>query len=567
MPGRWLMVAGMVATVCLIVALLFSQDRAREQNALIAARSKIQHDTLRIAAQIDQVLDASDRLALFMVSDILAIIDAPVPTHQPGEWWQDARLLGDRPAFLPWLSGAAIVDAQGYIRRTTKPQPLATLSIVDRPYFQTLKQGQEIAFDVERGKNDAVTTLILARPLLSEDGQFFGAVILALRAQALSDILEQTGYDRSASVHLTLADGSIIARAGNLAPPASATVPNSDIMVVEHDLAQNRQLFSLPLVVRVSHSVEEIHARFWTDRLSSILIGLVLSVFAVALTLLTLRWLGDRDRMMAALERARQAAEAANRDKDGILALVAHELRTPLNAIIGFTELIESEIYGPLGAPEYNEYLQHVRSGASHMQEMIGAILDFSKLRAGRMTLTMEPVDLAGAARSVHGLLAALALRSDIMLILAGPMPEDCYVLADPAATRQMVTNLVSNAIKFTPTKGSVTLSLQAEADQVLLTVRDTGVGMDPEEIRVAMEPFGQNRTAQIRSASGTGLGLPMVIGLIELHGGRLLINSIKGQGTSMTLVFPRRPAGGGVADYSPTLPISKNFDRRSDFN
>jgi two-component system, cell cycle sensor histidine kinase PleC len=239
------------------------------------------------------------------------------------------------------------------------------------------------------------------------------------------------------------------------------------------------------------------------------------------------------------LSRALQAETRANAAKSDFLALMSHELRTPLNAIIGFSEVLGSEMLGALGHPRYREYAHDVHGAGKHLLALINDILDLSKAAAGKFELACEEIAPADIVVECVRLTRGRAHEGNLRLTAEMPagLPN---LMVDRLRFKQALLNLCSNAIKFTPPGGSVHISAhQLEDDSFVLTVRDTGIGMSPEQIPVALEPFRQVASPFARNAEGTGLGLALVKSLIECHDGRLEIESALHKGTSVRLVLP----------------------------
>ncbi len=240
------------------------------------------------------------------------------------------------------------------------------------------------------------------------------------------------------------------------------------------------------------------------------------------------------------LRRARDSAMAASRAKTEFLANMSHELRTPLNAVIGFSELLGSEAFGPLGSDRYEEYVKHIHDSGEHLLNLINDLLDLSIIEAGELQLFEEAVDMAGVVRLCSQLVHSQAARAGVTLAVTGNLEDWPKLRADATKLRQIVLNLVSNAIKFTPDGGSVTLDLRATPrGGFTIEVTDTGIGMRPEDIPAVLEPFRRLSPAHSAEYQGAGLGLPLTKALVELHGGDVEIVSTPGTGTRVTVTLP----------------------------
>lgn len=239
-----------------------------------------------------------------------------------------------------------------------------------------------------------------------------------------------------------------------------------------------------------------------------------------------------------AREEARQEAEAANRAKTEFLANMSHELRTPLNAIIGFSELMRTEALGPLGSPQYLEYMNDINGSGQQLIQVINDILDMSKIEAGELTPSEDILDFARAADTAIRLVADRAQKGEISLV--NSVPADIpQMYADERMLKQILSNLLSNAVKFTPQGGMVELSAEANSLGFTFSVSDTGCGIPEDKMDVILQPFGQADMTLQRNYEGTGLGLPLVNAMTELHGGKLEIFSREGRGTTATVRLP----------------------------
>ena len=235
-------------------------------------------------------------------------------------------------------------------------------------------------------------------------------------------------------------------------------------------------------------------------------------------------------------------AESANRSKSEFLANMSHELRTPLNAIIGFSEIMTSEFFGPLGAAKYSEYASDIRKSGQFLLDVINDILDMSKIEAGRTELELATVNLASVVDEVMRLIGPRAAESGITVKQDLRKVED--FTADRRALKQVIINLMSNAVKFTPEGGSITLRADMDAKMVRLTISDTGIGIPQRDIEKLGRPFEQVENQFTKSRGGSGLGLAISRSLVELHGGSLSIESVVGKGTTVKVEFPRVLAG-----------------------
>ncbi len=237
----------------------------------------------------------------------------------------------------------------------------------------------------------------------------------------------------------------------------------------------------------------------------------------------------------AALREAARGSEAKSR----FLAGMSHELRTPLNAIIGYSEFMGLQPFGPMGDARYLEYMADIQKSGGHLLALINDVLDLARLDAGHAELLEEVVDVAELVEASISLVAPQALKGGVR-VEAVPVSSALAVCADERRLKQVLVNLLSNAVKFTPPEGIVTVRVSLREDGIAIAVADTGIGMRAEDIPLALERFGQVESAMARKYHGTGLGLPLARELIENHGGTLSIDSVFGEGTTVTVTLPR---------------------------
>lgn len=268
--------------------------------------------------------------------------------------------------------------------------------------------------------------------------------------------------------------------------------------------------------------------------------GVLIAFAVMALTAFVfVRRIGNASEQMA---EAREAAERANEAKSDFLRNVAHELRTPVNAVVGFSEIMQQEMYGPLGDPKYAGYAQDIVRAGKHMSELVNDLLDLARIEAGQMRFENQEVDVNETVRIAIGLVKDLAAakKVDLEFIEEGRIDT---IHSDERAIRQIAINLLTNAIKFTPEKGRVECrTLQQESDGgIMIQIQDSGIGISESDLPRVLEPFGQALDNDGRALDGTGLGLPITKKITEALGGSFKLSSKFKAGTTATVFLPMR--------------------------
>jgi len=255
------------------------------------------------------------------------------------------------------------------------------------------------------------------------------------------------------------------------------------------------------------------------------------------------RSIADRENALrdaiGSLEQARNDAVKANEAKSQFLSNMSHELRTPLNAILGFSEMLHKQMMGPLGAARYVEYARHIYDSGAHLLVQVEEMLALSQAADGQLQISPRPLKPSGLLSACIGALEPVAAKATIGLNVTGDPASWPMIDADSAKLQQSLVNIIHNAIKFTPPGGTVTISGERSGAMLKLVVSDTGIGIPKAELDLVVRPFHRQRPAYDSRYQGVGLGLPFAKTIIELHGGKLSINSVEGSGTTVTIELP----------------------------
>jgi signal transduction histidine kinase len=545
-----------------------------------------------------QTLDAADRnlvtlskIAAGQTAQTLSAVDimmrslqtlATKPSLPDGNALRDRastanfqRVLVRWRQLLPQVDAAAIADADGDLLANTRQFPPPRINVAQAPFFQTLKNHPDAGVVIERPVFVTLNNqwmFYLARAIVDDQGQFAGVVLAGIPVSYFEQYFSMIDVGGDAAVTLSSPSAMMIARWPRVAdalgktlprrppdfvvPTAGQTAVNLDLGVdrVSRRIATTRlQLENNALDLSVSQSNAAILQPWQTLYLRiGALLTLTLLIIGLLVWLLFGALRSEEDWRVAAVQRetelskqtlelvaARDQAQTANRARGDFLANMSHELRTPLNAVLGFSEILEKELFGPLGDPRYKDFVVDIHRSGQHLLEIIGNILDLAKVDAGRLELDEQEVDVVDLLRTCVRLVGDAAANARLTLESRLP-PRPAILRADPTRLKQILLNLLSNAIKFTPEGHQVILSAGEIDDGYFLKVSDTGIGMSPNDVEKAMLPFHQIDGSLARRYQGTGLGLPLTKSLTELHGGVFRIHSNVGEGTTAIVTLPR---------------------------
>lgn len=440
---------------------------------------------------------------------------------------------------LPQVKAITLLDLNGVMIQDSRHYPASPFSYANYTAFAEQKKWRGVGLYIAAAslsKIDGKPYFVLSRPVLDSDGDLRGVVC------ALADpVYFMNFYGQNAGAGMAALardDGAVLAAV--VAPQGRGTLIG---MSVARFLSLNADFSSLvqpvsglPLKIVVTTPP------IWTEpslRAYVTADAVFMTLLTVLVALGTVRLAREADARERAAEServARERAEAADSAKSAFLATMSHELRTPLNAVIGFSELIEQQAFGPLMA-RYREYGALIARSGRHLLAIINDILDLAKLQSGKTELVLEAIEPAASIEQAVRLLANKAAEKGVLL-RGEPDTGLPPIIADDTRLQQVLLNLISNAVKFTPSGGKVTVRARPDPAGVAIEVADTGIGIAPEDVPKALEPFGQVGNTLTRTHEGTGLGLPLTKNLVELHGGSFEIASEPGRGTTVRITF-----------------------------
>ncbi len=407
---------------------------------------------------------------------------------------------------------------------------------------------------------DKYTDLLRTIPTHVSTDPYHVNLMIKLRAEFVQALQNLTGVTMvlhgSGGIIFTVGEGSVEGSAGgeSLSEAQLAALANGDVL--RGVVADGRIFTVFPIVLQDDGPKVFLQVIKNYGKLSQALRGvhgmLVIPVGVAILSCVCLvvlfyrrsaRLLSSQYDANLELQEQKETAERESVSKSQFLANVSHELRTPLNSIIGFSEIIQSESLGPIGSEEYKEYINDIHQSGVHLLSLINDILDFSKAEANKLTVEFVKFDLGKIVDSSFTMV--LPRAKDAKVELKKEMPEEPIVmLADPKRMKQVIINVLSNSVKFTPEGGLVKLCAEIRGEQLIVEISDTGIGIAQQDLYKVMSVFGQADSTHSRKYEGTGLGLPLSKKLVELMNGTFSIKSEPNLGTIVTLTFPHKQEG-----------------------
>jgi two-component system, cell cycle sensor histidine kinase PleC len=477
-------------------------------------------------------------------------------------------LLADRIRHSPQMTGLMVIGPDGIVRSSAGDVPKPGTSLANSKYFIAARGSADIqvlAIDPATSRSANKHLIFVARRFVRPTGAFGGVVAAMLSADYVQRFLSTLHVGEQSVIALQTIDGVMLVRQPYQETSVGKSVASTPLFrewlpwassgvfrAYDEDdklwrIIGYQRIDRLPLVVHVALSESEALTNWRRTTLWQGMVGVAILMLAAATAYTLHRQLQGRMRAHAqlsdtvrALEHARLAAEEGSRVKSQFMANMSHELRTPLNAVIGYSEILIEDAEGDLRREQHLADLRRINVAGQHLLGLITDVLDISEIEVGRFELHEAPVDLAAVLGDCSRAIAARAQATALDLV-SEPVNALPMVMADERRLRQIVLNLLTNAVKFTPPGGRIVLAAQMTAEGgIAVSVSDTGIGMKPEEIPLALETFRQVDGGLTRRQQGTGLGLPLARTLAELHGGTLVIASAAGHGTAVTVTLPR---------------------------
>jgi signal transduction histidine kinase len=564
-PHWAILIGGGIAGLIVVAVAVLSAWQLYTSD-LVEAADELRRLDRVLVETTDRTIQGIDLVLGEIVKDLAADgIDNSLALDRRRSDFATHEMLRQKVRALPQLEALIFVNAAGQIVNFSHYWPIPGINLADQPYFMALRNDPEPGLLISAPIQSRATgkwTVYVGRRIDGQGGAFAGAVLGAIELHYFETFYQAVSPGPDSAIVLHQRDGISLARypvveraigrsfadARSFAGALEGGSEYAMRLVGQVDgvkrIAAAGTLRNYPLIVNVSRSEDAVLAGWRSQALAiaAIAAAAVLAIGFLAAALirhfrnyeLLSEARADADRAILAQTNAEALAEA----KSHFVATVSHELRTPLNAILGFSEIIKAQVFGPLGSPRYLEYAGDIHTSGRHLLDVVNDILTFAQAEANKLTIIAEPVDTADLVKRTLRMLTPQA--ATMKLTLTAEVADDLPpVLGDPMRLFQALVNLVANAIKFTPEHGQVTIMAEHRNDTIVVRVRDTGIGMAPEDIPKAMVPFGQVDSGHARRYEGTGLGLPLVKHFIELHGGTFTLDSVLGNGTEATVVLP----------------------------
>ena len=549
------------------------------RNAINASRENMTNLGIVLAGELSRSMESVD-LVLGEATQRITHAAATTPEEFRHEMASEAThdFLVNRLQALPQLSALFLTDSTGVQTNSSNFWPVPPVSLAQNSSFIETQKADADTLVISAPAKSWMTgrwTLFISRRIQSRAGVFLGTVQAMIELHYFEDFYNSISLPADGSVTIFRRDGMLLFRnpaVDNILGTAITTKSSwydtvargggtfealSYLDGVIREIAVS-PVKDYPLVMTVTLP-EHTALAAWRRQATFIGIGTACAVtmFAILFTSLAVQF-GRLERSKQALSQALTKTERADRAKSDFLGRMSHELRTPLNAIIGFSEVMTCGLFGPLGSPRYLEYAEDIHRSGVFLHELISDMLDMVKIEAGHRNLHLEPFSFASELEETLRMIRPRAEKGEVTIGL-DVLDAPTMLNADRRAFKQIVLNLIGNAVKFTPAGGTVTVRLLSAGDDALLQVIDTGFGMSPAHLAKLGTPFFRAEdNPQAASVEGTGLGVALIKSLIEMHGWRLDYASELGHGTTATVTMPG--AGQAAAELEAAAEPEKEL-------
>jgi signal transduction histidine kinase len=543
-------------------------------NAIDASRQNTVNLDLVLAEELSRSLESVD-LVLDEATQRITHTGIATPEEFRGEMASEAThdFLVNRLQALPQLNALFLTDAVGTQVNSSNFWPVPPTNLAARSFFKDAEKAEAGTLVISAPDKSWTTgrwSLFLSRRIESRAGVFLGTVQAVIELHYFENFYKTISMPADGSVSIVRRDGLVLFRDPPIDKALGTYIPSGapwyEVVAkgggayetagfldgVKREIAAS-PVKDYPLVMSVTVPRYTALAA-WRRQAAFIGFGTICAVIVFAILFSSLAVQFSRiEKSEQALSRALTRTERADRAKSDFLGRMSHELRTPLNAIIGFSEVIVAQLFGPLGSPKYKEYAEDILRSGRFLHDLISDMLDMVKIEAGHRDLQLERFAFAGDIDEALRMLRPRAETGEVTLNL-DVLDAPPTISAERRAFKQIVLNLIGNAVKFTPAGGTVTVRLSSLDGDALMQVIDTGVGISAANLEKLGTPFFrvENNPHQA-STEGTGLGVALTKSLIELHGWRVAFASELGRGTTVTVTLPG--AGAGKAAAEPAEP------------
>ncbi len=563
--ARRIIIAGALLILITIVGAALSLWDLYD-NAIDASRENTANLGIVLAEELSRSMESVD-LVLGEATQRIAHSGGSTPEEFGREMASEAThdFLVNRLQALPQLSALLLTDAVGLQVNSSNFWPVPAVNLGKSSFFLEAQKSDPASLVIsppEKGWTTGRWTLFISRRIESRAGVFLGTVQAMIELRYFEDFYKTISLPENGSVTVFRRDGTVLFRHPAIEDVLGTQISKKSAWYdavahgggtyeapgyldgVPREIAVS-PVKNYPLVIAVTVP-EHTALAAWRRQAAFIGIGSACAVimFAILFSSLAVQF-GRIERSKQALSRALTTTERADRAKSDFLGRMSHELRTPLNAIIGFSEVIVTQLFGPLGSPKYKEYAEDILRSGRFLHDLISDMLDMVKIEAGHRDLHRESFAFANEIDETLRMIRPRAESGEVTLdqeVLDAPASID----ADRRAFKQIVLNLIGNAVKFTPAGGTVRVRLSSAGEDALLEVIDTGFGMSPTHLEKLGTPFFRAEdNPQAASIEGTGLGVALTKSLTEMHGWRLDYASELGHGTIVTVTLPGAGRGG----------------------